>query len=471
MEKIVITISNDIRININSLPQLLINTIIKNLTILNPMYLNAKRLGKYTGNIEKYITFYQVEGDLLILPRGYVRKLVFLLNKAGLEYIIDNKVITLPSVNVGSKIVPRSYQKPAIEAIVKGIQGGIVGGCGSGKTQIMLEAMARISQPSLWITHTQDLLKQVIDRACQCFDIKLEEIGVIANGKVSIGSRLTVALVQTLSKVDISEIADKFGAIFIDEGHHLATNQFYNTVGQFPARYRIWCTATPERGDGLSEIIFLTGGEILHTIDDNELPTISPELVIVDTEYNGNVNPDDYPGMLTTLINNTDRNNLIVDVIANEAPGHYSLVLSDRIAHLDILKDMLTKRLPGMQIEILTGTGMTTQERTSLMERAKAGQIDILLATKLAREGLDLPNLDRLFLVTPKKNSLTIEQEVGRIRRPCANKQDAIVYDFWDTQNPILKVQFWTRKKAYEKIGMIVDLKDGVLHIKQKNAG
>jgi len=96
------------------------------------------------------------------------------------------------------------------------------------------------------------------------------------------------------------------------------------------------------------------------------------------------------------------------------------------------------------------------------MEHVKTRQVDVLLATQLAREGLDVPHLDRLFLVSPKKALAATEQEIGRIRRPCDNKTDAIVFDFWDTGNPVFKSQFWKRRAVYEKLGITVDFKAGI---------
>ncbi|MFA7079115.1 MAG: helicase-related protein, partial [Syntrophomonas sp.] len=291
-----------------------------------------------------------------------------------------------------------------------------------------------------------------------------EEIGIIADGKVSIGPRLTVALVQTLSKIDFAKISDKFGTVIVDEGHHIAATTFQDTVSRFPARYRLWCSATPEREDGLGKMVIASGGPIRYTIEDKDLPTVKPRLEIIESHYNGYLNVEDYAGMMTELVKNPGRNKLVVDIISHEAPGHYSLVLSDRIEHLVILKGRLAAALPTMRIEILTGQ-LPKKERTSIMEMAKAGRVDVLLATQLAREGLDLPHLDRLFLVSPKRAKGATQQEIGRIMRPCANKEDAVVFDFWDTQHPVFKAQFWKRRAVYQKLGIVVDFQSGMQRI------
>ena len=462
-----ITVSNDIKIQSDTLPGLIKQAIAYDLTLDNPAYLQAERMNRYSGHIDEYIHLYRQEDNLLILPRGHIYRLLKLLKTAAQNYEIDDQRLILHCVDFHSKIKPRPYQVPAIEKLVKFGNGGLVGGCGSGKTEIMLEVIARLRQPALWVTHSKELLEQVIERALKCFDgMTRDEIGIIADGKVSIGERLTVSLVQTLSKVGLENITGKFGAVFIDEGHRIGAQSFQVPIGQFPARYRIWCSATPDREDGLTGMVLASGGDILYTINDSDLPTVTPQLRIIETAYIGFIDVEDYAGMMSLLIRNNDRNRLIIDTITREAQNHYSLVLSDRIEHLDILKVMLEDKLPKMVIEILNGQ-LPKKQRAIIMERTRDKKINILLATQLAREGLDLPHLDRLFLVSPKKAGGATQQEIGRIMRPCGNKPDAIVFDFWDTGNPVFKAQFWKRKEIYEKLGIEVNFNRGMQRIQK----
>lgn len=164
--------------------------------------------------------------------------------------------------------------------------------------------------------------------------------------------------------------------------------------------------------------------------------------------------------MISGLIRDEQRNSLLVETITKEAPGHFSLVLSDRKEHLKILKDALDISSPGLRTEILTGS-QSHKSRVDIIERIQNREIDLLFATQLAREGLDITHLDRLFLVTPKRAAGAITQEVGRIMRPCPGKTDSIVFDFWDSKNPILKPQFWKRRDAYIKLGMVLPMNKG----------
>ncbi len=462
MGNIAITLSNNIALRTDSLPPRLGNKIKQELTLDNPAYLQAEKYGYSTYGTAPYIYLFEHQGNNLILPRGYIYRLLRLIKDCGHGYVIQDERIKLPPVEFHSRIKLRPYQESAKQALLKFGNGGLVAPCGSGKTEIMLAVMADLKQPALWITHTKDLLEQVVQRALKSFEgMTREEIGVIAEGKVKTGPRLTVALVQTLSRIDLDPIENRFGSIFIDEGHHIAADSFLHPISQFPAKYRLWCSATPVREDGLTKVVKAAGGPILYTIRQQDLPTLIPRLIIVETGYTGIVDPDNYPGMLQDLTETMARNRLIVQTIAEEASGHFSLVLSDRIAHLEILQAMLKDRMPHATIELLTGS-MPKRAREQVMEQARNKQIDILLATQLAREGLDLPHLDRLFLVTPKRASNAVEQEIGRIQRPCEHKKDAIVFDFWDVNNPVFKAQFWKRRAAYQRLGINPDFKNGI---------
>lgn len=445
-----ITIGCNIILYSHELPSQLKTQIKRDLTIPNPEYQRALRFGKKINKLDRYL-FLWYEDFRLILPRGYGPKLVSRLQGAGVEYTILDKRLTLPSVKFDCAIKLRDYQKPAAIALYKHRQGGICAPCGSGKTEIMLAVIGKVGQPALWLTHTRELLEQTKARAAQGLNLNPKEIGVIAEGKCVIGEKFTVALVQTLSKINISEIYDKFGLVAIDEAHHLPASKFYNTVCQFPALYRIWCTATPVRADGLTPMIEAAGGSLVYTIGQNEIPVIVPQLIVVETGYDGHF--ESYPELLNDLTRNEARNRLIIETIAREAPGNYSLVLSERIEHLKTLQQMLQEMCPNLRSELLTGQ-MPKKKRLEVMEQIQARKIDVVFATQLAREGLDIRHLNRLFLVCPKRAGGALQQEVGRIMRTCEDKKDAIVFDFWDTQSPILKAQFWPRREIYQKLGI-----------------
>ncbi|RDU34724.1 ATP-dependent helicase [Neobacillus piezotolerans] len=432
------------------MPKELYNILTGALLLDNPDYKKAVKYGFSAKNIPETIKLYKLTNETLTVPRGMAKGIIRYLTKKQTRYEMQDLRLLLPEVSFKSEIKLRDYQESAVSRILENTQGFLVSPCGSGKTVMMIEMMARIRQPTLFIVHQKELMDQIIVAAVNLTDLTKEEIGVLGSGKRTVGERMTVATIQTLNKLNLEEYIDKFGAVFIDEAHHLAAKSFYEVISKFKGCYRFAVSATPERGDGLTQMVYACTGGIIHEIEQNQVPTIIPLLKSVKTAFTSQLN--EHSQIVKKLISDKARNQLIVDHIKREAAGNYSLVLSDRVEHLNTLKNLLVKQLPGMTIEILTGD-LPKAKRKELMEKAKAKQIDILLATQLAREGLDIPHLNRLFLTYPKKSQASVQQEVGRIMRPCEGKKNAIVYDFID-QNGILYSQFTKRRAVYRKIGI-----------------
>jgi superfamily II DNA or RNA helicase len=222
-------------------------------------------------------------------------------------------------------------------------------------------------------------------------------------------------------------------------------------IQEFPAAYRYGLTATLDRADGLTPAMLAIMGPVIHTIPQSAVPTITPGLRIIPTYYKAA--GADYSAIMEDLIQSPERNRIILDAIKDDIDSSYTLVLSDRIEHLEILAANLAEECPQVKAAVITGQ-LGKKERQRIMEETVGKEIRVLFATQLAREGLDIPHLDRLFMVTPKRARGAVQQEVGRIMRPCDGKKTAVVIDFLDN-NGMLIAQFKERKKVYRELGMM----------------
>ena len=89
--------------------------------------------------------------------------------------------------------------------------------------------------------------------------------------------------------------------------------------------------------------------------------------------------------------------------------------------------------------------------REKAIQEVRDGKERVLFATyALAKEGLDIPRLDRLILASPHRDKATIIQAIGRIERKFENKDKPICYDLVDN------LQYFTgmyksRKSYYKK--------------------
>ena len=304
-------------------------------------------------------------------------------------------------------------------------------------------AIAReISKPTLWITHTKDLMVQAEERAKSIFDLPKEAYGEITEGKVNIGTHLTFSTVQTLARVNLDNL--KFGCVIVDECHHAvqsykATSMFAKVMNQISCRYKFGLTATPYRGDGLEKGMFALIGDICSIVDEKEVKEKTVPVyekwynVPISTNsincYNGDGTLD-YTKLITGLCNDEERNTYIGRTIVDIEGS--CLVLSDRLSQLESLMSFVSN-FKNCDMVKATNTKKGKKERKEAIEKLKDGMIDCLFATyKLAKEGLDIPSLEHVVMASPIKDKSTVIQTAGRVARKAEGKTCGYVHDFID---------------------------------------
>ena len=136
------------------------------LTVSNPEFARLKKMGKWTGGTPSTIRFYRTEGKDIILPFGCLREYVFKNIKD-----VETDFSEVRHVEYTEDVPLYEYQDEAVEEALDKRNGILVAPCGSGKTQMGLALATRISKPTLWITHTKDLMVQAEERAKSIFDL------------------------------------------------------------------------------------------------------------------------------------------------------------------------------------------------------------------------------------------------------------------------------------------------------------
>lgn len=444
-----------------------------NLTFDNPEYISRERLGKWTGNVERKIVMFERNGNDLILPFGVYPKVWRAFADKFSSAECDIKPITLRNYNSG--IETREYQERAIQAVLRAKNGILVAPCGSGKTQMGLEIAARIGGRTLWLTHTADLLNQSLNRAKECFDMPESEFGTITGGKINIGGTITFATVQTMNNICLPEYKYAFDAIIVDECHHIVGSptklqMFYNVLSQLVARYKIGLTATLYRSDGLEGCMFSVLGDIIHTVkrDEVERNTCPVEVRLFNTGYSPNLDvvlAGDgtvvYSSLVKDLTENKKRNeNVIISLweeIEHRGNGA-TIILSDRIDHLYKMYDLLPTFIKSNSV-VINGNDQSKsakEARKRVLSKLNDGEISILFATyKLAKEGLDVPNLKYVVLASPIKDKTTVIQAAGRVARKTEGKTYGTIIDFSDDFG-LLKGYERKRKSIYKKLGYTI---------------
>ena len=448
-----IVISNQIYLKRAQLNQKLIVFLREQLNFYNSDYLVKKNLGKSTFNTEKFFRLIEEATNEVMIPRGFSASLVQFCRKEKIPFKIIDKREKKDSIDFESSIELQDHQEIALEKIREKDFGVIVSPPGSGKTVIGLKIIAEKRQPALIIVHRKQLLDQWIERIQDFLKIPKKDIGQIGNQKKKIGKQITIAMIQSLSRVDdYSEISNAFGTIIIDECHHIPAKSFREAIINFNAFYLYGLTATPKRKNNDQKLIFVYIGNILHQVNQQQFlaeRNIKTEINIKETELFApfDYKIDKYETISRILIHDTQRNSLILNDIENNANRFNTiLILSERKAHVDILNLYLKDKY-----ETITIYGDDAESvRKSKIEQIKQGHFKIVISTgQFFGEGIDISNLECLFIVYPFAFEGKLIQYIGRIQR---SKNPPVIFDYRDSKIDYFEKMFKQRKRYYNKL-------------------
>ena len=453
----IVTISNNIRIK-NPTTEI-ISWCQAHLKLSNPEYAKKTRMGFWLGNTPKHLYLYEMHGDEIVLPYGTLKQIKPMIQDA----IVRSEFKPYGSIDYGTPIPLYPYQEQAVKEVKNGYYGILQSKAGSGKTQMGIALIKEYGRRALWLCHTLDLVNQSKERAERYMDKSL--IGKITEGKVDIGKGVTFATIQTMCKLDLSQYKDMWDVVIVDECHRVAgtptqMSMFAKVLNSLSARHKYGLSATVHRADGMIQATFALLGDVVYTVPDEAVADkvmqvgIKPMATGVKLSYeclntDGTLN---YAKMINYLCEDDYRCTLIRNYIVRDSDKS-CLILSDRLEHLEKLMSLLPTHLRDKAV-MISGK-MTSKkekaEREQALEDMRTGKKKYLFATySLAKEGLDIPCLERLFMATPQKDYAVITQSIGRIARTHDGKADPICYDFVDDIGYLAK-SFKKRCSTYKK--------------------
>jgi len=322
------------------------------------------------------------------------------------------------------------------------------------------------------VAHQLDLIAQWTEKLDGCG----APLGVFGGGRHELRP-ITIATIQTLATLSpevFADLAGRFGLVILDEAHHAPAASFASVLHRLPARRRYGLTATPDRTDGLGRLLDFYVGPRLYDIGTDELVAagflLRPEVRIVRTGFTYHFDSDDDPRpataeeeqahrrrraletgkMMDALFADHARNALIVRLARDEAvAGHTVLVLTGRVLHAQQVAEAL--RDEGIAAEA-QHANVGRRKRAANVEQTRSGDLQVLVATTIADEGLDLPRLDRVILAAPIRAAGRVQQRIGRLLRPKDGKATPVAFDLVDDVG-VLHGQARARRKVYGEIG------------------
>ncbi len=458
-ESLTLVLANQIFIAKADLPQPLANRLIRLAAFQNPEFYKAQAMRLPVWNKPRIIGCAENFPHHIGLPRGCLGLVLNLFEQNNVRAEIQDERVTGCKVAVKFIGKLRKDQKAAVRAMLKQEVGVLCAPAAFGKTITAAALVAKRKVSTMILVHRTELLRQWQERLNTFLELPKGMLGVLGGGKKKPTGKIDIAVMQSLSRrEDLPELLDGYGQIIVDECHHISAFSFETILKQATARYVVGLTATPIRRDGHHPIIFMQCGPVRHSaVKPNTAPA---QLEVWPQNLPAPEIPPDsgIQDVFRILTNDAERNQRIVqNVLTAYKEGRKLLVLTERIEHLELLREAL-----GDEIEhcfVLHGR-LSRKQRTIIL--AELAELDdstpcVLLATgRLIGEGFDHPPLDTLVLAMPISWKGTLQQYAGRLHREHADKQDVRIYDYVEQDQPQLTRMWNKRQRGYRAMGYLV---------------
>jgi DNA excision repair protein ERCC-3 len=305
--------------------------------------------------------------------------------------------------------------------------------CGAGKTIVGAAAMARASATTLILVTNTVAARQWRDELIKRTTLTAEEIGEYSGMKKQVRP-VTVATYQVITTkrggvhphLELLDARD-WGLIIYDEVHLLPAPVFRMTAG-LQARRRLGLTATLVREDGREGDVFSLIGPKRYDAPWKDIEAqgyiapadcIEVRVTLSEAERMAYAvaEPDQKYRLASTAESKTG---LVVDLVSKHR-GTPTLVIGQ---YVDQLEDLAAR----LEAPLITGE-TTVRRREQLYEAFRAGEIELLVVSKVANFSIDLPSAQIAVQVSGAFGSRQEEaQRLGRLLRPKAEGTTARLY-------------------------------------------
>lgn len=407
-------------------------------------------LCSYEYEIEKesaigsLVKIYQTgEAFIVVFPKGLYKRITSFLRYFQFAFYKEYDDIVQPEPTLELSLhgfTPRSYQQKACSMIMNGDipnRATLVMATGAGKTILSATITSQIKVPTIFYTYSLDLLEQTVRVYEEALGVKIGKIG----GRSFSIEPITVASIQTvyscIGKTDkravkLFDYLSTVKAQFIDEGHMLGAETIYAVAGLTDPYYSYALTATPYREDGKEIYIEAASGPSVELITEEELMQggyILPVEVEIYPIKHYPTRVKRYKALYDKeIVDHWERTRSVVKAARKYADKQVIILVKD-IVHGNKFSELL--RAPFVH-------GNTpSKERTEALQDFKDKKFNLLIASSILKQGVDIPEAEVLILAHGGASYVELIQKVGRVRRPAPGKKAGIVVDFYDEIQPL----------------------------------
>jgi superfamily II DNA or RNA helicase len=439
-------------------------------SMANPKFYELQRLRKSTWDTPRFVRGYDITADdRLALPRGLRHDIGRIIRGAGSQLIVTDDRDPGREIEAVFAGELEPWQSAAVSALLAHDDGVLVAPPGSGKTVMACAIVAERATSTLILVDRKALADQWRTRIQEFLGVRPGQHGA---GRKKLTGVIDIAMLPSLARHgDVAGLTSGYGQVVVDECHHLAAAAYDHSVSMIGAQFWLGLTATPTRRDGLGDLVGWQLGPVRHTLNQpvestlievSEGPTAPGRVLYVhETTFTCNDLDASSPSALAkvhrALLTDEPRNaQIVADVEDAIGRGRNCLVLTRRVAHLEVLAGLLAAL--GHRPVVMQG-GMPAAARRAAVDRldqARTGEgVLVIGTTPFVGEGFDAPVLDTLFLAAPISFDGLLVQCAGRVLRAAHGKNVAEVHDYHDPAVPLIAGSLRRRMPGYRTLGFI----------------
>ncbi|MEI2635739.1 MAG: DEAD/DEAH box helicase family protein [Methylotenera sp.] len=352
------------------------------------------------------------------------------------------------------ELEPKDWQKPILRELEQARALGrsrnlVVAATGTGKTLIAAFDYERLLRRGevdtlLFVAHRKEILEQ--SRRVFRQVLRLERFGELwVDGQRPTDFRHVFASVQSLAQADDLG-AETFHHVIVDEVHHAAARSYATLLDRLRPRQLVGLTATPERADGrLYERHFpppyIGNLRVWDAIQQQVLVPFRYFVLdvegfdLADARWEGGYVDADLSGRLVSAQDLWVRSvtRAIGERIARPTEVRALAFCVDK-AHARVVADRLGRDAHLVARALTDDT--PREERDRARQDLMAGKVQVLCVVDLFNEGVDIPDVNTLFLFRPTESATVFLQQLGRGLRRSRHKDILTVLDVTGRQHP-----------------------------------